>query len=161
MNERFSQPKSLSNCPSLLGKLSIIDILGPSGFLPFLHFGAILLHDLRYSIIYFWASPVTQVVKDLPAMQETQVLSLAWKYPWRREWLPTPVFLPGKSHGQRALAGTVHGVPKSWTPLSDYFHVHRPWGSSGVTACVVRWWMCQTGGSCFCSVYVYQIMTDT
>ena len=24
---------------------------------------------------------------------------------WRREWIPTPVFLPGKSHGQRSLAG--------------------------------------------------------
>ena len=27
------------------------------------------------------------------------------KTPWRREWQPTPVFLPGKSHGQRSLAG--------------------------------------------------------
>jgi len=27
------------------------------------------------------------------------------KIPWRREWLPTPVFLPGESHGQRSLAG--------------------------------------------------------
>ena len=26
------------------------------------------------------------------------------RFPWRREWLPTPVFLPGKSHGQRSLA---------------------------------------------------------
>ena len=25
--------------------------------------------------------------------------------PWRREWQPTPVFLPEKSHGQRNLAG--------------------------------------------------------
>ena len=25
--------------------------------------------------------------------------------PWRREWLPSPVFLPGESHGQRSLAG--------------------------------------------------------
>ena len=25
--------------------------------------------------------------------------------PWRREWLPTPVFLPGESHGQRRLMG--------------------------------------------------------
>ena len=25
--------------------------------------------------------------------------------PWRREWQPTPVFLPGKSYGQRSLAG--------------------------------------------------------
>ena len=24
--------------------------------------------------------------------------------PWRREWLPTPVFLPGEFHGQRSLA---------------------------------------------------------
>ena len=27
------------------------------------------------------------------------------KIPWRKEWQPTPVFLPGKSHGQRNLAG--------------------------------------------------------
>ena len=29
----------------------------------------------------------------------------AGKIPWRRKWLPTPVFLPGKSQGQRNLAG--------------------------------------------------------
>ena len=28
-----------------------------------------------------------------------------WKIPWRRKWQPTPVFLPGKSHGQRSLVG--------------------------------------------------------
>ena len=27
------------------------------------------------------------------------------KVPWKRKWQPTPVFLPGKSHGQRSLAG--------------------------------------------------------
>ena len=27
------------------------------------------------------------------------------KNPWRRKWQPTPVFLPGESHGQRSLAG--------------------------------------------------------
>ena len=27
------------------------------------------------------------------------------KIPWKREWQPTPVFLPGKSHGQLSLAG--------------------------------------------------------
>ena len=26
---------------------------------------------------------------------------------WRREWLSTPVFLPGESHGQRSLAGYI------------------------------------------------------
>ena len=28
-----------------------------------------------------------------------------WKIPWRRVWQPTPVFLPGESHGQRSLVG--------------------------------------------------------
>ena len=26
------------------------------------------------------------------------------KIPWRRAWQPTPVFLPGESHGERSLA---------------------------------------------------------
>ena len=33
---------------------------------------------------------------------------------WRREWLPTPVFLPGKSHGQRSLAGYSPWGCKEW-----------------------------------------------
>ena len=31
--------------------------------------------------------------------------SLGQEDPWRREWLPTPVFLPRESHGQRSRAG--------------------------------------------------------
>ena len=35
------------------------------------------------------------------------------KIPWKKAWQPTPVFLAGKSHGQRSLAGyIVHGVTK-------------------------------------------------
>ena len=41
------------------------------------------------------------VAQNPPAMQETWV----GKIPWRRAWQPTPVFLPGESHGQRSLAG--------------------------------------------------------
>ena len=36
-------------------------------------------------------------------MQEMWVWSLGWKIPWRRKRQPTPVFLPGESHGQRSL----------------------------------------------------------
>ena len=50
-------------------------------------------------------SLVAQMVKNLPAMQETQVRSWVGKIPWRRQWQPTPVFLPYKSNGQRNLAG--------------------------------------------------------
>ena len=42
------------------------------------------------------------------------------KIPWRRRWQPTPVFLPGKFHGRRGLAATVHGVAKSWIQLRDF-----------------------------------------
>ena len=43
---------------------------------------------------------------------------------WRRKWQPSPVFLPGESHGQRAWQATVHRVAKSWTRLSDFTHSH-------------------------------------
>ena len=50
---------------------------------------------------------MAQIGKNLPAMPETPVQSLGQvgKVPWRRKWLPTPVFLPGKFHGERVLAG--------------------------------------------------------
>ena len=38
-------------------------------------------------------------------MQEARVWPLVGKIPGRKEWLPTPVFLPGDSHGQRRLVG--------------------------------------------------------
>ena len=51
-----------------------------------------------------WASLVTQMnnsaVKNLPAVQETWVDPWVRKIPWRREWQPTAVFLPGEFQGQ-------------------------------------------------------------
>ena len=45
------------------------------------------------------------MVKNLPAMQETQVRSLGWEDPLEKEWQPTLVFLPGEFHEQRSLKG--------------------------------------------------------
>src|SRR5574338_627821 len=42
------------------------------------------------------------------------------KIPWRRKWQPTPVLLPGKFHGWRSLAGSVHAVAKSQTQLCNF-----------------------------------------
>jgi len=53
------------------------------------------------------ASPVAQRIRNPPAMQETQEMrihSLGWEDPLGRVWLPIPVFLLEKSHGQRSLA---------------------------------------------------------
>ena len=46
-----------------------------------------------------YASLVAQLVKNLSARQEIWVGSLGWEDPWRRKWLPTPVFWPEEFHG--------------------------------------------------------------
>ena len=51
------------------------------------------------------ASLVAQIIKNLPAVQETWVRSLGWEDPLEKKWQPTPVFLPAEFHGPRALAG--------------------------------------------------------
>ena len=51
---------------------------------------------------------MAQAVKNLLAMQNTQemwVRSPGQEDPERRKWPHTPVFLPGKSHGQRKVVG--------------------------------------------------------
>ena len=45
------------------------------------------------------------------------------KIPWRREWLPTPVFLPGEFHEQRSLVG------------------YSPWGLQRVRDCIRIWYL--------------------
>ena len=44
------------------------------------------------------------------------------KIPWQREQLPTPVFLPGESHGQRSLAGHSPWITKSQTEWLTHRH---------------------------------------
>ena len=58
------------------------------------------------------ASLMAQLVRTLSAIQETGFDPWVGKFPWRREWLPTPVF----------WSGEFHGVAKSRTRLSD-FHI--------------------------------------
>ena len=55
-----------------------------------------------------WASQAALVVKNpLADAGDRRYRSNPWvgKILWRRVWQPTPVFLPGESHGQRSLAG--------------------------------------------------------
>ena len=52
-------------------------------------------------------SQVALVVKNLLAnagdLERYEFDPWIGKIPWRRAWQPTPVFLPGESHGQRTL----------------------------------------------------------
>ena len=49
--------------------------------------------------------PGGSVVKNPPAKQEMRVQSLGQEDPQEEGMQPTPVFLPGESHGQRSLMG--------------------------------------------------------
>ena len=66
------------------------------------------------------ASVVAQLVKNLPAMQETWV----GKIPWRRERLPTPVFWPGEFHGLYSLWGLKESDVTEGFSLSLYIHIY-------------------------------------
>ena len=46
------------------------------------------------------------------------------KIPWVRKWLPTPVFLPGKSQGQRTLAGYSLWGHRDWD-TTQHAHTHK------------------------------------
>ena len=45
------------------------------------------------------------------------------KIPWRRKWQPTPVCLPGESHGQRSLVGYSPWGGKE-SDMTDHEHTH-------------------------------------
>ena len=80
--------------------------------------------------LIFWghyarrAPMVAQMVKNLLAMQETWVWSLHQEDPQGREWLPTPVFLTGISHGQRSLVGYSPWGLKELDTTEQHTHTH-------------------------------------
>ena len=53
------------------------------------------------------------MVKNMPTRRRLRFDPWVGKIPWRKEWQPTLVFLPGELHGQKNLASyTVHVVAK-------------------------------------------------
>ena len=61
-----------------------------------------------YPLQYSWASLMTQLVKNLSAMQDTWILSLGWQDPLEKEKATHSSFLAWRK------------VAKSWTRLSDF-----------------------------------------
>ena len=68
---------------------------------------------LVHPVLTYWS---------VPHDSKEEKIQLPWvgKIPWRRKWQPTPVFLPGESHGQRSLEGYNWWATKSWTQLSTH-----------------------------------------
>ena len=68
---------------------------------------------------------LAQRLKRLPGMRETRVRSLGQEDPLEKKWHPTPVLLPGESHGGRSLVGySPWGLEESDTTERLHFHFH-------------------------------------
>ena len=75
---------------------------------------------IGYPLQYSWASLMAQTVKNSPAMWETWVWSLGWEDPLEEGMATHSSILAWRIPMDRgAWQATVHGVAKSWTPLSD------------------------------------------
>ena len=78
---------------------------------------------------------------------EKQILSSLAKVR-RRQWHPTPVLLPGKSHGWRSLVGCSPWVANSQTRLSDItftFHFHALEKEMATHSSILAWRIPGTG----------------
>ena len=79
-----------------------------------------------HSSMLAWKTPWTEESGGPQAM-ESQRVGHNWAYMWRRKWQPTPVFLPGESHGQRSLMDCcLWGCKQSdMTEVTQHACVHR------------------------------------
>ena len=73
------------------------------------------------------------------------------KIPWRRKWLPNPVFLPGESHGQNSLFspwGRKGSDTTGWLKSNMSRHERNPaWGGGGMCPVLLSqcpWTQCTT-----------------
>ena len=64
------------------------------------------------------------MVKNPPACRRPRFDPWVRKIPWRRKWLPTPVFLLGEFHGQRSLVGYSLWSHKESDTTEQLTHTH-------------------------------------
>ena len=87
---------------------------------------------------------VAQLVKNLSAMQETEFDSWVGKISWRRDRLPTPVFLgfPGGSDGKESAfnVGDLDLIPSWEDPLEKGMATHSSILSWRIPVGGVAWW---------------------
>ena len=80
--------------------------------------------------LLLWGFPCGSVVKDCLQFRGCGFDFWVGNIPWRRKWQPTPVFLPGKSHGQRSLGDCSPWGGKEWDTTEHFtsllFPSHLP-----------------------------------
>ena len=105
----------VKNLPAGMGR----DLGGGSGWGT--HVNSWLIHGNVWQRLLQYCKVVSLKLKNkknLPAKTHRRCRFDSWvgKIPWRRKWQSTPVVMPGKSHGQRSLAGySLWGLKESDT----------------------------------------------
>ena len=101
--------------------LLLLRFLEQSRILPYLRSGELSFSgDLENHLIFLFSQLMDWV--SIPSKQ-TNLCQNLWSSCWRRQWHPTPVLLPGKSHGQRSLVGcSPGGLEESDTTERLPFH---------------------------------------
>ena len=100
-------------------------IIALQNFVVFCQISTWISHRYIYISPLFWGFPGGS--EDKAFACKAGDLDLPWvgKIPWRRKWQPTPVFLPGESHGQRSLAGySPRGHKESDTTERLHTHIY-------------------------------------
>ena len=108
------------------------------------------------SLLHTKGFPNGSVVKTQPTDTEDTGSIPGWvgRIPWRRAWLPTPVFLPEKPHGQRNLVGYIPKYGKE-SDTTEWLHAclrYKPssWELSKRRTCV---WRCNAVSPFMCLAY--------
>ena len=102
---------------------------------------------LFHSVFEFWGWPFISITSDCPS--PSVLTEIGWyivvknltpstgyardmgfipgfgKISWNRKWQPTPVFLPGKSHGQKYWQATIYGARKKSDMTEQLRHRYR------------------------------------
>ena len=92
------------------------------------HCMCILLFSMLSNYVCLWRG-LPRCASDKELTLQCRRLKRHWfnpwarKIPWRRTWQPTPVLLPGQSHGQRSLEGYSPYGGKKLKQLSVHTHV--------------------------------------
>ena len=120
---------------------------------------------LKYQICFYFSSFCLNLLilssfkdalscsESMTGFEDNQICSGIWLYysnHWRRQRQPTPVHLPGKSHGWRSLVGCIpwgrwvglNWAISLWTRLSDFtftFHFHALEKESATHSSILAW----------------------
>ena len=83
------------------------------------------LYLVKFTVLHAWGFPGgASGGESICQSRRCRFDPWAGKIPWSREWQPTAVFLPGRSHGQRNRESYSPWVAKSWTRLRERVHTY-------------------------------------